>query len=232
MDEFDLNDGFANQAIMLIRVRGHMTRMIGYFQAMASHAESNDRHGYLWTLTSMLRLTCVMANEADLAPVLSAACSLKHATDMKKSFLTQNEAFDKAKQLGLTPDQAVRAVTPTPHGRYALYDASKGEIAKSDTWKPPDFRSLIHAAGTEAGRSKFSCVLDDTRTVVMARPMILSDETRPTDYTFAHCVATHVQTDHDLVDRSTPDELDQTIQSHLWLANLEISSGMAPVTNA
>ena len=42
---------------------------------------------------------------------------------------------------------------------------------------------------------KFSCVLDDTRSVVMARPMILSDETRPTDYTFAHCVATLVQTD-------------------------------------
>ena len=160
MDEFDLNDGFDNQAIKLMRVRGHMTRMIGYFQAMASHAESNDRHGYLWTLTSMLRLTCIMANEADLAPVLSAACSLKHATDMKKSVLTQNEAFDKAKQLGLTPDQAARAVTTTPHGRYALYDESKGEIAKSDTWKPPDFRSLIHAAGTEAGRSEFSCVLD------------------------------------------------------------------------
>ena len=104
---------------------------------MLSHAEGNDRHGYLWTLTSMFRLICIMTNEAELAPVLSAACSLKHATDMKKSFLTQNEAFDKSKQLGLTPDQAARAVTPTPHGRYALYDESKGEIAKSDTWKPP-----------------------------------------------------------------------------------------------
>ena len=54
MDEFDLNDGFDNQAIKLMRVRGHMTRTIGYFQAMASHAESNDRHGYLWTLTSFV----------------------------------------------------------------------------------------------------------------------------------------------------------------------------------
>ena len=81
-----------------------MTRMIGYFQAMLSHAESNDRHGYLWTLTNMLRLVCIMANEVELAPILSAACSLKHATDMKKTFSTQNEAFDKAKQLGLTPD--------------------------------------------------------------------------------------------------------------------------------
>ena len=160
MDEFDLNDGFDNQAIELMRVHGHMTRMIGYFQAMLSHAESNDRHGYLWTLTSMFRLVCIMANETELAPILSAACSLKHATDMKKTFSTQNEAFDKAKQLGLTPDQAAREVTQTPHGRFALYDARKGEIAKSDTWKPPDFRSLIQAAGTEAGRSELSCVLD------------------------------------------------------------------------
>ena len=228
MDEFDLNDGFDNQAIMLMRVRGHMTRMIGYFQAMLSHSESNDRHGYLWSLTSMFRLICIMANEAELAPILSAACSLKHATDMKKAFSTQDEAFDKAKQMGLTPDQATRDVTPTPSGRFALYDARKGEIAKSDTWKPPDFRSLIQAAGTEAGKSEFSCVLDDTRTVVMARPMILSDETRPTDYTFANHVAAHVQTDQDLVDGSTPDELARTIQSHLWLANLEISSGIAP----
>ena len=187
MDEFDLNDGFDNQAIMLMRVRGHMTRMIGYFQAMLSHAESNDRHGYLWTLTSMLRLICIMANEAELAPVLSAACSLKHATDMKKAFLTQDAAFDKAKQMGLTPDQAAREVTPTPSGRFALYDARKGEIAKSDTWKPPDFRSLIHAASTEAGKSEISCVLDDTKTVVMARPMILSDETRPTGLLCKSC---------------------------------------------
>ena len=49
MNEFDLNDGFDNQTIMLMRVRGHMTRMIGYFQAMMAHAENNDRHGYLWT---------------------------------------------------------------------------------------------------------------------------------------------------------------------------------------
>ena len=44
MDEFDLNDGFDNQTIMLMRIHGHMTRMIGYFQAMMYHAEGNDRH--------------------------------------------------------------------------------------------------------------------------------------------------------------------------------------------
>ena len=116
-------------------------------------------------------------------------------------------------------------MTLTPHGRFALCDARKGEIARSDTWKPPDFRSLIHAAGTEAGKSELSCVLDDTTGLVMARPMILSDETRPTDYTFANKVAVQVQTDSQS-DGPTPDELTRTIQSHLWLANLEISSGI------
>ena len=38
MDEFDLNDGYDNQTIMLMRIHGHMTRMIGYFQAMLFHA--------------------------------------------------------------------------------------------------------------------------------------------------------------------------------------------------
>ena len=52
MRKFNLHDGFDNPAIKMMRVHGHMTRMIDYFQAMVSHAESNDRHGYLWTLTS------------------------------------------------------------------------------------------------------------------------------------------------------------------------------------
>ena len=56
MDEFDLNDGFDNQTIRIMRIHGHMTRMISYFQAMLYHAEGNDRHGYLWTLTNILRL--------------------------------------------------------------------------------------------------------------------------------------------------------------------------------
>ena len=37
-----------------------------------------------------------------------------------------------------------------------------------------------------------------------------------------------MQTDEDTSDGSIPDELARTIQSHLWLANLEISSGCTP----
>ena len=82
VDEFDLGDGFDNQTLNIMRVLGHKTRMLGHFQAMLYHAENNDRHGYLWTLTNMFRLLCVMTNEASLASVVSAACSLKHASDM------------------------------------------------------------------------------------------------------------------------------------------------------
>ena len=168
LDEYDLNDGYDSQTLKIMRVHGHQTRMIGHFQSLLCHAESNDRHGHLWSLTNILRLVCSMANEADLGSVLSAAYSLKHATDMEKSFLTQDEAFDKAKHMGLTPEQAARQTTVTPRGRYALYDERKGEVVKSDTWKPPDFRSLIKAARTEAGKSEISCVLgDSTRVVIM-----------------------------------------------------------------
>ena len=95
-DEYDLNDSHDKGTLYIMRVAGHRFRMLSYFQALMYHAESNDRHGYLWTLTSSLRLVCNMANEAGLETVLSAAYSLKHATDMQKGFPTQDKAFDKA----------------------------------------------------------------------------------------------------------------------------------------
>ena len=124
---------------------------------------------------------------------------------MEKSFPSQEEAFDKAKAMGLTPEQAARQITTTPKGQLSLYDEKKGEVVKSDTWRPPDFRSLIKVAQTEQGRSEVSCVLEEVESVVMARPMIFSDETRPTHFTFANQVG--VQTDEPSPDGSTPDEL-------------------------
>ena len=66
MDEYDLNDGHDNGTLYVMRVYGHRTRMFGQFQALLTHAERNDRHGYLWTLTNILRLVFNMANEAGL----------------------------------------------------------------------------------------------------------------------------------------------------------------------
>ena len=230
MDEYDLNDGYDKGTLYLMRVLGHRARMLSLFQALTYHAESNDRHGYLWTLTNALRLIFHMANEAGLETVLSAAYSLKHASDMEKSFPTQDEALDKAKEMGLSPDQAARQITSTPTGNFALYDVKRGEVVRSDRWRPPDFRSLVKIAQTEQGRSEVSCLFEGHENLLMAKPMIFSEETGPTHFTFANQVG--VQTNESTTNGSTPDELTRTIQSHLWLANLEISSGCAPAWSA
>ena len=230
LDEYDVNDGYDKRILYLMRVYGHRTRMLTQFQSLQAAAERSDRHWYLWTLTNILRLVFNMANEAGLESVLSAAYSLKHETDMKKSCPSQEEAFDKAKQMGLTPDQAARQITPTPKGRFALYDAQRGEVVKSDRWRPPDFRSLIKVAQTEQGKSEVSCVLEEIQRVVMAKPMIFSDETKPTNFTLANQVG--VQTEEKASQEAVPDELGRAIQSHLWLANLEMSSGTTPTMSS
>ena len=56
MDEYDLDDGYDKGTLYLMRVLGHRTRMLSLLQALTHHAETNDRHGYLWTLTNTLRL--------------------------------------------------------------------------------------------------------------------------------------------------------------------------------
>ena len=106
LDEHDLNDGYDKGTLYLMRVYGHRTRMLTHFQYLQAAAQTNDRHCYLWTLVNMLRLVFCMANEAGLETVLPAGYSLKHETDMKKTFSSREEAFDEAKEMGLTPDQA------------------------------------------------------------------------------------------------------------------------------
>ena len=82
-------------------------------------------------------------------------------------------------------------------------------------------------AQTEQGRSEVSCVLEHVKGVTMAKPMILTDDTQPTHFTFANQVG--VQTDESIsAENPVPDELGRTIESHLWLANLETSSGITP----
>ena len=64
LDEYDLNDGYDNGTLYLMRVFGHRTRMLTQFQYLQAAVERNDRHCYLWTLTNMLRLVFNMANES------------------------------------------------------------------------------------------------------------------------------------------------------------------------
>ena len=47
---------------------------------------------------------------------------------MKKSFPSQEEAFDKAKQMGLTPEQAARQITTTQRVSFLSMMRSKGRL--------------------------------------------------------------------------------------------------------
>ena len=59
----------------------------------------------------------------------------------------------------------------------------------------------------------------------MAKPMIFTDDNHPNHFTFANQIG--VQTNEDEQGATQiPDELSRTIESHLWLANLAMSSGM------
>ena len=75
---------------------------------------------------NLLRFLRCMTNEAGLSSVLSAAFSLKHATDMKKSISSLVEAQEKAKNTRLTREQIAKCIRETPHEHFAVYDAASG----------------------------------------------------------------------------------------------------------
>ena len=58
--------------------------------------------------------------------------------------------------------------------------------------------------------------------------MILTDDSRPSHYTFANQVG--IQTDYpdEKATTGVSEELQRTITSHLWLTNLEDSAGITP----
>ena len=65
----------------------------------------------------------------------------------------------------------------------------------------------------------------------MAKPMIFTDDTRPSHFAFANQIG--VQTDEDEKEAAQiPHELRRTIESHLWLANLEASLGITMSANS
>ena len=227
IDERDLGDGLNAGEIKLMQSLV-ITLVNTQFAYLREAAERKDKHCYLWCLVNILRLMCCMTNEAGLETVLSAAFSLKHETDMKKTFSSLQEAQDKAKEMGLTREQAAKWIRETPHGRFAFYDEARGEPVKPDDWKAPDFRSLIQVHRLNRADQKCQCVVvHDHPDLTMARPMILTDDTRPSHFTFANQVG--AQTDDNAGNATTvPDELRRAIDSHLWLTNLEVSSGITP----
>ena len=110
-----------------MRLVGHRTRANTQFAYLEQAAHHKDKEGYLMCLVNLLRLVCYMTTEAGLESVLSAAFSLKHECDMKKSFSSLVEAQAKSKEMRLTREQAAKCIRTTPQGRFALYDANRGE---------------------------------------------------------------------------------------------------------
>ena len=60
--------------------------------------------------------------------------------------------------------------------------------------------------------------------------MILTDDTRPSDFTFANQVSSQTDDSEGKDMPTVPEELRQTITigSHLWLTNLEVSAAITP----
>ena len=125
----------------VVRAPNQQTQLAKKWVAYLREAVSNkEKEGYLLCLVNLLRLVCCMTNEAGLESVLSAALSLKHETDMKKTFSSLKEAQDKAKQMRLTPEEAAKCIRETPQGRFAFYDHARGEPVRPDDYRAPDFR--------------------------------------------------------------------------------------------
>ena len=81
---------------------------------------------------------------------------------------------------------------------HCMYTA-RGELARPDDFSGSDFRPLVQVPQTEQGKSEVSCVLEyDHPDFIRARPMVFTDDTRPSQFTFANQVG--VQTDADASD--------------------------------
>ena len=101
--EYDLADG-DDTGINIMRPLNHWSRILEQLGEMTDAAKDKNREAYLLGLLNLLHVVCNMTQEAGLEPALSAAFSLKHVTDRKKSIITQEETMDKAKELGLSPE--------------------------------------------------------------------------------------------------------------------------------
>ena len=90
---------------------------------------------------------------------------------------------------------------------------------KRDGGLTTGFQVANQVAQTEQGKSEVSCVLEEVTGVIMGKPMIITDDTPPTHFTFANQVG--VQTDaSSSVENSVPDELGRTIESHFVACQL------------
>ena len=103
-----------------------------------------------------------------------------------------------------------------------------GKIIEPPYFKQPSAESLVQVLKVELGTSKVSCIIDqDAMGFLKATPVGHTADSRPNALTFANTAA---QTEEltPQVSPEIPDELKQTMGSHLWLANLEASAKTPP----
>ena len=167
---------------------------------------------------------CNLAQKASLESVLSAAFSLKHASNMTKSFKSKEEA---KKCLGskLPKNAEVdRHISLTPTNRYVV--KLEGKLIKPPTYVQPDASALIEYAREEKGMSDLSCVIDQTKEgQLKAIPAGHTDLSHQTAFTFAS-VEVQAQEGCDsapIASHLREEDLQRTIDSHLWLSNLSTS---------
>ena len=92
VDEYDLADGLDVGELNVMRAIGHRTCAFTQFTYLQEASKNKDKENYLLSLVNLLRLVCWMAQKVGLESVLSAAFSVKHETDMKKSLATLTES--------------------------------------------------------------------------------------------------------------------------------------------
>ena len=153
---------------------------------------------------------------------------------MTSCVINRTTDFKYARLIHVVHQLAQAATEPAlPYLGFQILKLEKGQgkFVRPDDFKCPDVRSLIQVAQTEHGRSEVSCIIHSVhRDLLRAQPMILTDDSRPSHFTVANQVG--VQTDDSDEDEEVipgiPEELHQTIGSHLWLRNLEVSAAITP----
>ena len=136
----------------------------------------------LLKLADVLYLVCSLIQEAGLETVLSAAFSLKHVADMKKSYSSRKDDLERASKLVPQGLSAAGCVQEAHSGRLTL--CVNGKIVRPPDIKNPDAESLVQVVKAERGNSELSCIIDqDSKEFLKAVSMGHTAESCPSDFT-------------------------------------------------
>ena len=136
--------GDGNVRVAHSRVLEYSTMIQEELKELCNAARARDWGGSLLELTDILYLASNLVQEASLDMVLSAAFSLKHATNARKTFANQQEAQECASQL-LPKKELLRRITPS--GRFTIHIG--GKLIKPSDFKQPNAEALVQVIRAE-----------------------------------------------------------------------------------